>query len=1041
MKKHWNKLAHESGEDDTDVGHLVRQLGSPLRSRRERALAGLAGIADDPANQLIMAQGGAVRTLAKAVSREEGEAQCHALRSLSCLASGQGQIRGEMIDVGIVNAMAGLLRGVDAQARTCAAEVLANLSCEDRGKEAIIRTGIGAVLAQSVSSGQAPIEESALRLVGNLLIYNPGFAVEIADAGLVGRLVKVMQVGKGLSRRWAARVLALLLEGSDERRDQVIAAGGVGALLAAVLLIGQDWERAEWAMQSLACVAGCRAGRAAIIEARGVPNIVRTLSSNVGGCRDSAARALAYMALVDDAENMKHMEEGIPALVAMVQSGAEGVKKSAIAALGNMARSGAAAQEAVAKGGAVQPMVWGLASTDAAMRSTMLGSLDAVTRENAANMLEAFQGGAIPPLIRILGDEGAAPLHSQVLTLLAGMLSHCPDARPAFTLAGGFDAVIRFLPMGNPDKCGPAMRLLSVLAESEELQAALVAYDALPIVSRGIRSGDAGVQASALALLAAVARCADGSDSSFLSSEDVRTVVELTRSQSDVTCRQAAATLAGLSSCSLIYKSQVAACGAVPALVDLLASGCVECMGQAARALGALASGSSDNQAVIGEAGAVPPLVFILGIGSPECAEAGVTALAELVRGSSPNLTRLAEQRAAGTLASLLAAGAPGCQDKAAYLLALLSRSVAADSDDSLTAGVITDMLTHLQGMLVSGGHEREALGLRALQDFVCSSRASEELHVRPIIGAVGMLLVSEDKAVREEAREVLERLAQRSRDLPLEDVEVPLLVPFIRNGSPFVCEKALDALTEMVRKGDPSKEGETIIRNHGVAALVRVLTFGTEACKVKCARVMEMLVRGCEAAQARLVQEGAIRPLVHMLAVEGEESQASARGVLSILTGKDVGAMSPEERSTVVMELLTARRAARGGGSAEGLAVRARAMQRAGSMGVADSDVGSTGEEDEDSLLSPVSTASGSRLRMRDLPDLVLCPITQEVMTDPVIAADGHTYEKAAILSWFSKHTTSPMTNEELPSLNVIPNQTVVQLISNLRPGLGAPS
>ena len=40
-----------------------------------------------------------------------------------------------------------------------------------------------------------------------------------------------------------------------------------------------------------------------------------------------------------------------------------------------------------------------------------------------------------------------------------------------------------------------------------------------------------------------------------------------------------------------------------------------------------------------------------------------------------------------------------------------------------------------------------------------------------------------------------------------------------------------------------------------------------------------------------------------------------------------------------------------------------------------------------------------------------ILCPITQERIIDPVIAEDGHTYEKAAILQWFAVRSTSPVT------------------------------
>lgn len=34
----------------------------------------------------------------------------------------------------------------------------------------------------------------------------------------------------------------------------------------------------------------------------------------------------------------------------------------------------------------------------------------------------------------------------------------------------------------------------------------------------------------------------------------------------------------------------------------------------------------------------------------------------------------------------------------------------------------------------------------------------------------------------------------------------------------------------------------------------------------------------------------------------------------------------------------------------------------------------------------------------------MYLCPITTEVMDDPVIAADGYTYERSAIEEWFKK-------------------------------------
>mmetsp|Transcript_43782 Transcript_43782/g.78231 ORF Transcript_43782/g.78231 Transcript_43782/m.78231 type:complete len:400 (+) Transcript_43782:148-1347(+) len=56
----------------------------------------------------------------------------------------------------------------------------------------------------------------------------------------------------------------------------------------------------------------------------------------------------------------------------------------------------------------------------------------------------------------------------------------------------------------------------------------------------------------------------------------------------------------------------------------------------------------------------------------------------------------------------------------------------------------------------------------------------------------------------------------------------------------------------------------------------------------------------------------------------------------------------------------------------------------------------------------------------------MYLCPITQEVMRDPVIAADGYTYERSAIEAWLRKKQSSPMTNAPLEHLNLIPNHSL---------------
>jgi len=47
-----------------------------------------------------------------------------------------------------------------------------------------------------------------------------------------------------------------------------------------------------------------------------------------------------------------------------------------------------------------------------------------------------------------------------------------------------------------------------------------------------------------------------------------------------------------------------------------------------------------------------------------------------------------------------------------------------------------------------------------------------------------------------------------------------------------------------------------------------------------------------------------------------------------------------------------------------------------------------------------------------------LLCPITAELMLDPVFTADGQTYERGAIERWLEEHDTSPLTGEPLEHL-----------------------
>lgn len=63
----------------------------------------------------------------------------------------------------------------------------------------------------------------------------------------------------------------------------------------------------------------------------------------------------------------------------------------------------------------------------------------------------------------------------------------------------------------------------------------------------------------------------------------------------------------------------------------------------------------------------------------------------------------------------------------------------------------------------------------------------------------------------------------------------------------------------------------------------------------------------------------------------------------------------------------------------------------------------------------------------------IFLCPITHDVLKDPVVAADGYTYERTAITRWFKTSRKSPITGQMMPHTTVFPNQSVRTLLKSL--------
>ena len=80
---------------------------------------------------------------------------------------------------------------------------------------------------------------------------------------------------------------------------------------------------------------------------------------------------------------------------------------------------------------------------------------------------------------------------------------------------------------------------------------------------------------------------------------------------------------------------------------------------------------------------------------------------------------------------------------------------------------------------------------------------------------------------------------------------------------------------------------------------------------------------------------------------------------------------------------------------------------------------------EQEAAAAAQGEAAVASAAAARTPPSLFVCPLTYEVMTDPVVAADGFTYERAAISRWLLVAQRSPMTNKPMQRV-LVPNHAL---------------
>ena len=72
----------------------------------------------------------------------------------------------------------------------------------------------------------------------------------------------------------------------------------------------------------------------------------------------------------------------------------------------------------------------------------------------------------------------------------------------------------------------------------------------------------------------------------------------------------------------------------------------------------------------------------------------------------------------------------------------------------------------------------------------------------------------------------------------------------------------------------------------------------------------------------------------------------------------------------------------------------------------------------------------------MQTIVESLTCPITAQIMTDPVSGNDGHTYERSAIMEWLSRNPISPQTRAPMTPQDLTPNVSIRYLLDQYNAG-----
>ena len=243
----------------------------------------------------------------------------------------------------------------------------------------------------------------------------------------------------------------------------------------------------------------------------------------------------------------------------------------------------------------------------------------------------------------------------------------------------------------------------------------------------------------------------------------------------------------------------------------------------------------------------------------------------------------------------------------------------------------------------------------------------------------------------------------------------LPALVAALGAGDAAVTEAAARALSKFA--GENNANRVAIAEAGAITPLIKLVRLGSDGAKKAAVAALHYLSFD-KANEVAIVEAGAIAPLVGLLSLGSEGAREQAAGALWTLSLNNAAAVA-EAGGVAPLEKLVC-------DDERGAWWASRALKEVAFQ--------ASRALEEVRAHATLGERAGVDEYMPERPEEHFCPISLNVMVDPVAAADGITYERADIEKWLQDHDTSPMTNAELPHKKINPNTNLKILIRNWR-------